>query len=87
MSAIVIRNLPDDVHDALREMARERGQSVESLARQLLADAANDRRPRGIDFEELARRRKELGIEEDWPEWTEDMDDPAFSRRVLGLED
>ncbi|MGH6950352.1 MAG: FitA-like ribbon-helix-helix domain-containing protein [Vitreimonas sp.] len=86
MAAMVIRNLPDDVHASLRRMAADRGQSLKALVRQLLADAANEARPTGIDFERLAKRQKELGIE-DWPEWTEEIDDPAFSRRVLGLED
>ncbi|OQW56093.1 MAG: hypothetical protein A4S17_14090 [Proteobacteria bacterium HN_bin10] len=87
MSAIVIRNLPEHVHDALRTLARARGQSVEALARAVLTKAANDARPTGIDFERLAQERLRLGITEDGPEWTEEMDDPAFSRRVLGLED
>jgi plasmid stability protein len=86
MSALVIRNLPENVHDALRRMARERGKSVEALARELLSEAANDHRPPGIDFERLARHKKALGIE-DGPEWTEELDDPALSRRLLGLED
>lgn len=87
MSAILVRNLPDDVHDALRELARARGQSVETLAREVLTKAADDKRPHGINFERLARRKKALGIAETGPEWTEAMDDPALSRRVLGLED
>lgn len=87
MAAMVIRNLPDEVHASLRRMAADRGQSLEALVRQLLADAANDARPMGIDFERLERHKRALGIAEDGPEWTEEMDDPALSRRVLGLED
>jgi len=87
MAAIVIRNLPEDVHNELKKLAREQGRSVEALAREVLAKAANDAKPRGIDFELLARRKKELGIAEGGPEWTEELDDPALSRRVLGLED
>jgi plasmid stability protein len=86
MSAIVIRNLPADVHDALREAARAKGQSVEALARAVLTKAAHDARPTGIDFDRLARHKKALGIE-NGPEWTAELDDPALSRRVLGLED
>jgi plasmid stability protein len=87
MSAIVIRKLPADVHDALREAARAKGQSVEALARAVLTKAAHDARPTGIDFERIAQERQRLGITEDGPEWTDDLDDPALSRRVLGLED
>jgi plasmid stability protein len=84
VAAIVIRNLPDDVHDALRRMAAERQQPLEALVREKLSEFA--RRPRGgIDFEKLARRRAELGLFEDGPEWTPAMDDPALSRKVLGL--
>jgi plasmid stability protein len=87
MSALVIRNLPDDVHDALRNLARKQGQSVEALAREVLTKAANDARPTGIDFDAIAEERARLGIAEDGPEWTEALDDPALSRRLLGLEE
>ena len=44
-------------------------------------------RPRGgIDFKKLEESRRKLGIEGDGERWPEDFDDPAFSRRVLGLE-
>jgi plasmid stability protein len=83
---MVIRNLPDDVHASLRRMASERGQSLEALVRQLLADAANAARPTGIDFAQIATDRAKLGLTEDGPEWTAELDDPALSRRLLGLE-
>jgi len=86
MSALTIRNIPDEVHDALRELAAQRGVSVEALARAALEDVANSNRRGGIDFELVARVRAELGMTEEWPEWGEEMDDPAFSRRVLGLD-
>ena len=41
----------------------------------------------GIDFVRLARDRARLGFTEDEPVWPSEFDDPAFSRRVLGLED
>lgn len=87
MSAILIRNLPDDVHDALRKQARAAGRSVESLARETLIKLARNEAKTGIDFARIERTKAELGIEGEWPEWTEEMDDPAFSRRVLGLTD
>jgi prevent-host-death family protein len=44
-------------------------------------------RPRGgIDFKKLEESRRKLGIEGDGERWPEEFDDPAFSRRVLGLE-
>ena len=41
----------------------------------------------GIDFEKLEASRRRLGIEGDGEGWPEAFDDPAFSRRVLGLDD
>ena len=44
-------------------------------------------RPRGaIDFDKLQETLRGLGIEGDGERWPEEFDDPAFSRRVLGLE-
>ena len=87
MSAITIRNIPEEVHDALRRLAKERGKSVESLAREALDNLAREKRKGGIDFEALRKRRAELGWDDDGPEWSDDMDSPELSRRVLGLED
>jgi plasmid stability protein len=80
----VIRNLPDDVHAALQKLAAERRQPVEALVREALSDLARRKRT-GIDFEKLARDRAALGLFEDGPGWTPDLDDPALSRKVLGL--
>ncbi len=41
----------------------------------------------GIDFDKLEEARRRLGIEGDRERWPETFDDPAFSRRVLGLDD
>lgn len=87
MSAIVIRNIPDDVHDALRRIAAERREPVEAVARKALADLAETVRPKGIDFEKLRQVRAQFGLFEDGPHWPEEFDDPAFSRKVLGLEE
>jgi plasmid stability protein len=86
MPAITIRNIPEPVHAALRRIAADRHVSVEALARAALGDLATQARPGGIDFRKLARDRAELGLTEDGPQWTEALDDPAFSRRVLGMD-
>ncbi len=39
----------------------------------------------GIDFEKLEAARRRLGIEGDGEGWPEEFNDPAFSRKVLGL--
>ena len=41
----------------------------------------------GIDFDKLDEDRRRLGLIGDGEGWPEEFDDPAFSRRVLGLED
>ena len=85
MSALTIRNLPDEVHAALRQVAAERHVSVEALARQALVDLAQAQRPAGIDFAVLRAHRAALGLTEDGPPWDDALDDPALSLRVLGL--
>ncbi len=45
------------------------------------------RRSGGIDFEKLEATRRRLGIVGDGGRWPEEFNDPAFSRRVLGLDD
>lgn len=86
MTAITIRNLPEPVHDALRRIAAERHVSVEALARTALSDLARQSGKGSIDFRKLNRDRAALGLTEDGPEWTEALDEPALSRRVLGLD-
>ena len=54
-----------------------------------VAELGPPRQPMGFDFERAARARKEMGldtldIDELWPP---EFDDPAFSRKVLGLDD
>ena len=41
----------------------------------------------GIDFNKLEATRRQLGIKGDRERWPEEFNDPAFSRRVLGLEE
>ena len=40
----------------------------------------------GIDFQKIEASRRRLGIEGDGERWPGEYDDPAFSRRVLGLD-
>ena len=46
-----------------------------------------DAEPVGVDWAKVARIRKDLGIEPFGNAWPAEFDDPAFSRKVLGLED
>ncbi len=87
MPAILVRNIPEAVHAALRTIAADRHLSVEALVRDAISTLAQQARPGGIDFQKLARDRAALGITRGGPVWTEAMDNPALSRRVLGLPD
>lgn len=40
-----------------------------------------------IDWEKLRETARALGIDSEAYHWPDEFDDPAFSRRVLGLED
>ena len=44
-------------------------------------------RKKGLDFEALDRFRKEKGWDKLTFEWPDYFDDPAYSRKVLGLDD
>lgn len=85
MSAITIRNIPEDIHEGLRREAKVRGQSVETLAREALIAIVKSKR-RGVDFAQLGAARAALGLAEDIGPWPEEFDDPSFSRAVLGLD-
>ena len=41
----------------------------------------------GIDFDKLETARRRLGIEGDGEGWPAEFNDPAFSRKVLGLDE
>ncbi|GAB5407339.1 MAG: hypothetical protein Aurels2KO_55700 [Aureliella sp.] len=45
MAQFVVRNLEDDVHARLRELAREHGQSMEEFVREALRSIALDNGP------------------------------------------
>ena len=45
------------------------------------------RRRGGIDFGKLEVVRRRLGIPKETEPWPDDFEDPAFSRRVLGLDE
>jgi len=45
------------------------------------------RRRGGVDFDRLAKARARLGFSEEGSGWPAALNDPALSRRVLGLEE
>ena len=60
-----------------RVVITERGEPVVEVVR--------CRRAGGIDFGKLEASCQRLGIADDEEGWLAEFDDPAFSRRVLGL--
>ena len=67
--------------------AAQRGERVVITEHgQPAAELVRCRKVGGIDFDKLNAARRRLGLEEIVSEWPAEFDDPAFSRRVLELE-
>ena len=66
MATLTIRNVPEDVKQALRVKAAESGRSLEEALRQLLSEQASDSgQPASrIDADEIMRRAAELESDE-----------------------
>jgi plasmid stability protein len=64
MAQLVVRNLEDDVKARLTDRARKHGISLEELVRDILRDAAVDRRPSGGLGSEIAARFRGHGFKE-----------------------
>lgn len=61
MASIVVRNLPDDVRDALRRRAQRHHQSMEAEARAILSEAVGSVDPVLAWLDESRDVRDELG--------------------------
>ncbi len=64
MAQLLVRNIEGDVKERLKERARKYGISLEELARDILRDAATDKRPYGGLGSEIAARFKGIGFKE-----------------------
>jgi plasmid stability protein len=64
MAQLVVRNLEDDVKVRLQRRAKKHGCSLEELVRDILRDAANDKRPTGGLGSQIAALFKDVGFEE-----------------------
>jgi plasmid stability protein len=53
MATLTIRNLPDDVAEALRELAARNGRSMEEQVRRILTEQVMDRRLALAQIDEL----------------------------------
>jgi antitoxin FitA len=63
MAQLVVRNLEDDVKVRLQRRAKKHGCSLEELVRDILRDAANDKRPTGGLGSQIAALFKDVGFE------------------------
>ncbi|TGX52751.1 type II toxin-antitoxin system prevent-host-death family antitoxin [Sphingomonas gei] len=69
--------------------AAEKGERVTITKNgKAIAELGPPQQPKkGFDFERAARVRKEMGLDKlDFDPWPAEFDDPAFSRKVLGLD-
>lgn len=65
MAAMVIRNLSDETHRALKASARRHGRSAEAEARFILAQALGEDRPTGLGTLLDSVRREVGGVDLD----------------------
>jgi antitoxin FitA len=56
MARVLVRNLDDDVVDALKDKAKLRGHSLEQELRDILAEAARPRRDERVALADQVRR-------------------------------
>jgi plasmid stability protein len=65
MAAMTVRNIPDDIHKALKRRALQHGRSAEAEVRSILQEALGEEPKVGLGtaLVELGRRLREAGIE------------------------
>ncbi len=63
MATLYVKDLPDDVYDALKERARANGRSVSAEVRQILLQAAPPLRTRKEVAESIRRFREKIAGE------------------------
>jgi antitoxin FitA len=64
MAQLLVRHLEQDVKERLQERARKHKMSLEELVRDILRDAAKDKRPSGGLGSEIAARFRGIGFKE-----------------------
>jgi Plasmid stability protein len=63
MAAVIIRNLPDDTHRALKQRAKQHGRSTEAEMREILTAAVRPADNLKIGTE-LAKLGREIGFDQ-----------------------
>lgn len=82
MAQFVIRNLEDDIHQKLREMAQSHGQSLEEFVREALRKIALERGRASKNLgTKIAKRFAKIGLEQPIKELRgQTIDPPSFDR-------
>ena len=80
MAQFIVRNLEDDVRDKLREMARNHGQSMEEMVREILRRAVMAKKTPKIGLgTQMAKRFSKIGLKQDIPEFKgRSVEPPSF---------
>ncbi len=65
MAQFIVRNLEDDIHQTLRDMAQSHGQSLEEFVREMLRKVALERAasPNNLGTK-IAKRFAKIGLQE-----------------------
>lgn len=82
MAQFMVRNLEDDVHDRLKEMARKQGRSIEETVREILRNAAlrQPASPKGLGTR-LSERFAKYKLTEELPELPrQHLEPPSFDQ-------
>lgn len=65
MAQFLVRNLEDDIHQKLRDMAQSNGQSLEEFVREMLRKAALERAATPSNLgSNIAKRFAKIGLQE-----------------------
>lgn len=65
MAQFLVRNLEDDIHQKLRDMAQSNGQSLEEFAREMLRKAALERAAAPSNLgSKIAKRFAKIGFQQ-----------------------
>jgi plasmid stability protein len=65
MAAMTVRNIPDEMHEALKRRAKKHGRSAEAEVREILREALapSEKLKLGTELTKLGRKLAEAGLE------------------------
>ena len=69
MGSMVVRNIPDDVLNAIRALARAEGKSAEQIAREALAERARGANRRNLTQEDVWQEIDAIRAQSKFVDW------------------